>query len=219
MLLELFLVGSFWFWVICAVETAWLLRALHDESGWGIGMSLLGLGVVLWLFGDFNVFAWAWVNPIFMLECVGAYFVLGVVWSLSKWKMLCVDIRTILKEAKIDFKNEHKIKEDTIPPSLREKWTDYLSRRDWSSTSGYRWRGPIKSIEDIIPKAREHKATILYWLGYWPLSMLWFFFHDMIERLCDYIWQTFHKVYQSIARGTFAGIPDDFANDESNEGR
>ncbi len=217
MIWELFLVGSFWFWALCVIEVAWLLRSLHEESGWGIGMSLVGLGVVLWLFGDFNVFAWAWMNPLFMLECVGAYLVLGVVWSLSKWKMLCNDIRTIVQEARVDFRKEHKIAQETIPVDLRGKWGEYLGNRDWSELPRRgRYHGAISSIEDVIPHPRDYKATILYWLGYWPLSMIWFFFHDMIERVFNWIYQTFSKLYRSIARNTFAGIPDDFGGKDEN---
>ena len=216
MWLGLFLVGSFWFWALCVVEFFWLLKSLHSEDGWGIGLSLLGVGLILWLLGDFNVFAWAWVNPLFMLECVGAYLVLGVVWSLSKWKMLCVDIRTMLQEAKIDFRSKYEITEDTIPLDLRGKWGEYLGNQDWGWLPGRgRYNRSIRSIEDVIPHPKDYKATILYWLGYWPLSMLWFFFHDMIERVFTWIYRTFSRLYRSIARGTFAGISDDFGGDNN----
>lgn len=214
--MELFLVGSFWFWAICVVEAAWLLRFLHEENGWGTGLSLIGLGVVLWFFGDFNVFAWAWTNPLFMLECIGAYLVLGAVWSLSKWKMLCVDLRDTFQEVKKDFRIKNKITKDTIPPNLRSKWLDFLNDSNWGKN---RWlRGRINGIEDVIPKPSEYKTAILYWLGYWPLSILWFFFHDMIERIFDWIYKTFTRVYHSIARSTFAGIPDDFGGNDENSG-
>lgn len=245
MVWELFLIGSFWFWAVIFVETFWLLRCLHEESGWGIGLSLFGLGILLWLFGDFNIFTWAWYNPIWLLECAVGYLVIGTIWSLTRWKMLCVDVRDQLNEVKEEFRLKHEISGAIIPDKLRSDWRDYLSNQCWEQWEQFgRYRNSIRSksvaklgyieatrqyidrlqrnvaateskssMEDIIPQPREFKARILYWLGYWPLSMLWFFFHDIIERVFNRIYKTFSRLYQSIARGTFAGIPDDLGGD------
>ena len=179
MLWELFLVDSFWFWAILVVESGWLIRCLYEESGAGIGGSLGGLSVILWLFGDFNVFYWIWDNPVFLLECFCAYLVIGAIWSIIRFKLLCTDARDLLEDTKQKFKDAHKIT-GAIPDNVREEWRNFAGHRDWP---GNRYLNCIRSIEDVIPKPRENKATIMYWMAYWPLSMLWFFFHDMIERI------------------------------------
>lgn len=207
MIWELFLIGTFWFWALIAVEFFWLLACLHQENGWGIGLSLLGLGAILWLFGDFNVFAWIWTNPILMLECAAGYLLIGVGWSLSRWKMFCVDVREVLQETRSEFLRDKKITE--ITDEHRDDWRDRLRNATWPHTQKS-WRS-IDSIDDIIPQAGEHKGTIMYWMGYWPLSMLWFFLHDMIERFFTAIYRKLKRLFQSIAQATFAGIQDDIA--------
>ncbi len=214
MLLELFLIGSFWFWAIMVVEAGWLLYCLHEESGGGIGGSLVVLSLILLLFGDFNVFSWIWFNPVLMLECAAAYLIVGSIWSVVRFKLLCTDARDLLEDTKEEFKEEHKI-EGPIPADMREKWRKFAGSKSWPGSD--RWSKTISTIADVIPKPRNNKATILYWMGYWPLSMLWFFLHDMIERIVTRIYRAFAKMYEAIARNTFVGVDDDFKERGLNE--
>lgn len=207
---ELFLVGSFWFWAIIIVEAFWLIRCLCVESGPGIGGSLTFLAVVLWLFGDFNIFSWIWYNPVLLLECAAGYAVLGVIWSVVRFKLLCTDARDMLEDVKQEFKDQHEITGE-IPADMRIEWREFAGNINWPGSGKF---GVIQALEDIIPKARNNKATIMYWMGYWPLSMLWFFFHDMIERIVQRVYRYFVRLYDSIARNTFAGVHDDFGGDD-----
>lgn len=211
MIWELFLVGSFWFWAIIIVESFWLIRCLHEESGTGIGGSLIGLALLLWLFGDFNIFAWIYANPLPLLQYVAGYFVVGGLWSVIRFKLLCTDARDLLEETKQEFKEQHEIT-GGIPTNMREKWRKFAGSRTWP---GNRWStSMINSIEDVIPKPRENKATIMYWIGYWPLSVIWFFLHDVIERVVRACYRRLTKMFEAIARSTFAGVEDDFGGDK-----
>ena len=127
--------------------------------------------------------------------------------------MLCTDTRDLLDDARQTFKDNHQITGE-IPADMCEKWREYAGHQNWPGNSDRYRTTIIGTIADVIPKPRENKATIMYWLGYWPLSMLWFFFHDVIERIIQRIYRHFITMYERIARNTFAGIQDDFGEDD-----
>ena len=211
MIWELFVVGSIWFWALIVVEAVWLFGLVKYEKGWASGSSLLLTAALLCLFGNFNVFSWITYHPWNSVFYAAGYLVLGVVWSLVKWRLLCGDVRDKYLEVRQEFFDEHHIGETVIPKNLAERWLSCLRCVTWADYFEYhRHRiSDIESIKDIIPNPQSHKRTILFWMAYWPLSMFWFFLHDMLERLFQELYNFFAGLFRRIANSVFAGVVDD----------
>lgn len=175
-------------------------------------LSLLIVGVILWLFGDVNIFAWIGDNWLLFLETFGVYIVVGMLWSLIKWKLLCRKVRDKYYAVLAEFLKENSQKSEvltSIPEHLSEEWLNTLQNTCWSPWEEWTPRKQIDSIRDIIPKPNDHKSYLLFWLGYWPLSVLWFFLDDVIDKLFHYIYKFLSRIYQPIANSTFADVKDD----------
>jgi hypothetical protein len=211
---ELFIVGTFWFWALIVCEGIWLFGFTKYEKGWSSAGSLIVTALLLCFFGNVNVFSWIWSNPLMTLYYVIGYFVIGAAWSLIKWRFVCGDVRDKYLEVRDDFFGEHKlIAGQPISPELQTRWISRVRGVNWSGylpveTADWR-RREINSIKDIIPKAKDYKSCVLFWIGYWPLSAFWFFLSDLLERLITGIYNFLSGLLQRIANATFAGIPDD----------
>ncbi|MHA2279790.1 MAG: hypothetical protein ACXAC5_02710 [Promethearchaeota archaeon] len=209
---ELFIVGTFWFWALIICEGLWLFGVSKHERGWASAVSLVLTALLLCFFGDVNIFAWIWQHPLMTVYYFIGYLVIGAAWSVVKWRLLCGDIRDKYLEVRKDFFADRNLTSGKpIPPEHQKDWIDRIRRTEWSDYFS-RWSrnsDQIKSIKDIIPKAKDYKPHILFWMGYWPLSLFWFFLSDLLERLFDKIYRLMTSLFQMIANATFAGIPDD----------
>ena len=121
MLFDLFVVGGFWFWLLIIATIGLIYYFIDQESGIGATTTLAIMGVVLWLFGNFNVFHWMAHHP--LLTCLGAvaYFVVGFGWMLFKWELYCRDRVCRVEEVKAEYNRAHKpptVTIDTITPDL-----------------------------------------------------------------------------------------------------
>ncbi len=233
MWLGIFLVGSFWFWLLVGIETLFLFGAISANRGWPAGWSLLIFVLALWTLGDFNSFRWIYDNPVELLKYAGGYVALGVIWSLIKFKLICIDIKDAYVEIKSNFFQLHNI--DAVPPnhpkeqefvhrgqarednkeSLHDKWIYALNEQTWPGPNDYTWRSrrKIYATHDVIPLASEYKDYIMCWGAYWPVSLLWFVLHDFVERTFRAIYEQISHWYQNIANATFASLKDDFKKD------
>jgi len=162
---EFFLIGTGWFWALLISEAVWLFGWSKVENGPSVGISLIVVALALWLFGDFNVFAWVWSNLALTMKYAGGWIAVGVVWSVLKFRWKCTDVRDRYLELLETFKKNNNISTDQIPTELGNEWLNTL-KRHFHTTS---WN--LTSIRDIIPKPSENKAHIAYWITYWPLSV------------------------------------------------
>ncbi len=223
MWLGIFLVGSFWFWALVGIETLFLFGAIRANRGWPAGWSLVIFVMALWVLGDFNSFKWIYENPIELLKYAGGYVALGVIWSLVKFKLICVDIRDAYVEIKAGFFQLYDIKSlptenNPVPgnndstKSLYDKWIDTLHSYDWPGPDDYNWkrRRQIYATANVIPSASQYKDYIMCWGAYWPVSLLCFVLHDFVERTFRVIYEQISHWYQNIANATFASLKDDF---------
>lgn len=220
MWLEIFMIAggaNFWFWTLMILEGGWLCGSTHYENGWSAGLSLFLVAGALTLFGDFNAFSWVFANPLLCLGFFGAYLAVGVVWSFIKWGIFCNDIKDGYCAVKREFFKKNNIagpsRKEPIPDNFQDKWIDTIRDHSWHEEQHW----TVNSIEDIIPAVSRYKATILFWMAYWPVSLLWSLLHDFIERLFNRIYLLLSGAFQSLANRTFAGIPDDISQAAKNK--
>lgn len=207
---ELFVIGSFWFWMLILAEIIMLFVFIDNENGIGATISVAVFAALLQWFGNVDIIHYVQGHPLFILSCAGAYFALGAVWGVVKWWIFCRDRLEEYEEARDKFLKENNQPTGTkvVPPELRQRWKDYLERsksyRD-SSTLGQ------------PPQVRDHKAKIMRWMTFWVVSIIWSFINDFVKRVFRTIYQKLSNFLQTISDNMFGNVKDDFdipKNDE-----
>ena len=210
------------FWLLVGVVCIVLIIAVEYESPFWATASLVVTGLLLWLFGNVNVFALAVAYPLWAFLGVLGYFAAGTLWSVGKWYFFVSARREEYNEKKAEFLKAHGLPENgPIPEELK---------LDWWHCNGSGWgRGRARDVmvsgmsakdveaegrkiqERLTPRVRDNKRRILTWMAYWPWSMFWTVLNDPVKRLFKYIYAKMKAVYQKIVDRVFKGVGDDFA--------
>lgn len=211
---ELLVVGGFWFWTVFSVFAVWFLWATWAEKGWPTTISIFLFLAVLTLFSDGEMHKWAYDNPINLLAAVGIYIAAGILWSIFKWYSLNIAIRRAYNRLLEKFKEGRKITGE-IPDEQKQDWLLHLCRNidhdeELNDYYNFKWSyvSEIETARDIIPKPSHYKPDLIFWLSYWPVSVLWYFLSDFIERLFKGIYEVFSNVYAWISKSVFKFLPE-----------
>lgn len=176
-LIPIFSFPSFAFFNFTLLFLSIVCAAIHEElwkaTTWTL---ILFLGLNL-LFGDLvYLVRWGIGNPYTIGLIALTYIILGVIWGVFKWFLLC---RNRLEEYQgfMDrwLSSKGYGRDDLKVKNIKDEWNKYLG-------NSYN----IKSK----PKASDHKAQIISWMAYWPLSILAWIFHDFISSIFRYIYLT-----------------------------
>lgn len=202
--------GNLWFWLLVAAEVVWLLGAAKAEKGF---MGILGIvvfGLAMWLFGDFNIFQYTYQNPLWIIVFLSSYLFIGLFWSVLKWKWFVSACHDRYQESKRQFMSLSKLSGEAIPDDKKAEWLRYLGNHANKILAASCSYLTIQTLEDIIPKAKNNKSRIIFWMSYWPFSLLWSIFHDFIEQTFKMIFERFQKIYENIAASRFQNVKGDF---------
>lgn len=197
MWMDIFLVGSFWFFALVGLTCVALVVALEAESPLWAGAILLGFCLTLHLLGDFNAFGWAWSNPLTTLVYTSSYFGIGALWSVAKWWFFVRNKRDKYDEVKYNFIKDYKLDmtiNDVIPGKHRKVFKEQLV---WTDTS--------------MPEARRNKSRIMTWMTYWPWSVVWTMLNDPIKKLFRMIYRRLQRLYEKISESLWKGVDADLA--------
>lgn len=215
MLNEILVVGTFWFWVLVTVEVVLLFSSVVYEKIGLAWTSIIIFSTLLWLFGDFNLVLFIIKNPVMSSACFAGYAILGSGWSIIKWYLFNGEIRESYDRIRDKFLLDNNISGNTIPPELKTSWREKLSNKDNWTQANNSWHTyvpksySVRKAEDIAPQLSDFRATIVFWISFWPVSMLWSILHNFIEKFFNMIYNRLRAVYASISRKTFAGIDRD----------
>lgn len=194
---ELFVFGTFWFWMLLAAEIVMLFVFIDNENGVGATISMVVFGALLQWFGNVDIIHYVRTNPLFILSCAGAYFALGAVWGVVKWWIFCRDRLEEYEEARDAFlkRNGQPSGTKVVPPELRKEWKYYLDRTS-------------KDIAQT-PQVREHKSKIMRWMTFWVVSIVWSFINDFVKRVFRTIYQKLSNFLQRISDNMFGSMKED----------
>lgn len=192
---ELFFLGTLGFWALLALECIILITFVNYEKGGWATASLIGTVALVHFGSNLDVIASIAAHPYLTVGAIVAYFAIGTVWAIAKWKLFVDDLRAEYDEAKADFL-EHKGVEGTVIP-------DEL-KRDWQRAA------PHRTDSGKPPQARRHKSRILMWMSYWPWSVFWTFAHDFVVKVFNRIYNSISSLLQRISDNAFEGVADDF---------
>ena len=193
---ELFVVGTFWFWALVAVEIVLLFMFVEYENGVGATISVLIFGAALQWFGDVDIIGYILSNPLRLLAVVASYFLLGAIWGTAKWWIHVRDRLEEYEELRDEYLRSKGLPPGTnVPAQFRREWKEKLERN-----RSYR---DSRTLADV-PRARDNKARIMRWMSFWPVSLLWSFLDDFVKRVFRSIYYRIANMLQRIADNIFA---------------
>ena len=212
-MLELFVFGTFWFWVLVVAEIVLLFMFMEYENGLGATASLIVGAVLLQWCGDVDIIGFVTTNPLKVCILVGAYFVLGGIWGVCKWWIFCRDRVESYQELKDDFlRNKGHEGAKVVPVDLRSDWKSKLDANKVYEGHSYR------TYADA-PRVRDHKGKVLRWMTFWWVSMVWSLINDFVKRGMQAIYKRMSSFMQHISDSIFAkaNVQDDLEGTSEDE--
>jgi hypothetical protein len=201
---ELFVVGSFGFWLLVLAEFIALSVCMEYESGILATVSLIAFGAALNWMGGVNVIQLITANWYLLLPFIGAYVGLSIVWGIWKWRdYYGVDLEK-WDEALYEWLKNHNLNNiSEMTEDHKVSWDKWLENHKI-----YDPRLKKERRLDDTPQARANKARIMRWMAYWPISFLLYVFRDMVVKLFKRIYNGLAKYLQHMADQAFARTRD-----------
>lgn len=240
MIVELFVIGTFWFWLLLILAAIVEYVFIDRDSGIGATATLMVTGLALWLFGNFNVFSWIWHHP-GLSFCYGVgYFVVGIIWSFVKWYLWGKERAIALTEFRAAWLRENSSRTPQLDKIELEHWervatvdgrgTDEdKSPEEQDQIKQEKYAKLVESFnneylrsaagQDLAesgpegklttrPWVRNHKAMISTWISYWPWSVTWAVFDDLVRNIVKSIFNALAGRYQRISDHVFKDATD-----------
>jgi hypothetical protein len=183
-----FLFGVFsmpliWFY---AILTAWVITEIvlvEKEHLGGLFFWLVIFLLFTHLGGIWNVFSVIPANPLKFFVFLFGYFLIGILWSMFKFKLHLRKLRIEINDTIIDCKAVWKNRNDRndSPVMLKE----YIDNTTY----------PLRNSMAL----QYNKERILIWCMWWPFSMVWAMLRDFVKNLFDYlINDVFKRAYEKM---------------------
>ena len=208
----LFLVASVYFLPVLAILTVLLWISAEKESMWSIVVTAI-LGYFVYL--GFPQVVGFLSNPINLALTVAGYLVIGVAWSFTKWYMLINKVKTEF----VEFRDTY-LKNANLKPGYFSTTVDLNDSKNVDHHNDYikaiklrfgdKTRGCSDTVSEVIrsisPKAAKHKAAIMFWIGYWPFSIIWFVISDMVREVATWIYARISGTFQRVSDSMFKDL-------------
>jgi hypothetical protein len=178
-----------WWWIL-SIAAIIVLACLADEDSWGpaIGVFFAWLLIVT-LFGTQPTVPWLiGLSFIALLKYFGAYMGAGLAWSYFKWFTKLRKFKSHYNKIKADWEkmpdngtyneDEHG-REGVGGYSTRER----TARPHWPGGFEEYWKD--KKSHDKIKGASWDKDEVIFWIVFWPFSVLHFCLKDLMRFLIE----------------------------------
>lgn len=207
------------FWFITPVFILIIFGFLLNRRQVYAILSIIAYFAILSVVGHFNIITFVLNYPITTMATLVAYFSCGTLWSFFKWGRFTSKSRENYDNFKNKFLERHEIKDGIIPHDLKQKWlqevTDYVHDLPLDSRNYQRHEHNRNltgsEIQNILtPKASKFKRKIIFWMTYWPFSLIHSVFNDMLRFIWSEIYSTFANIFQKISDRKFRDIDTDF---------
>jgi len=133
MLFELFVVGTFWFWVLIAAEFIFLIYLLEGEKYMAAPFTiLLVLGLlILGGSGMGDIVRWVYHNPTYTVIGALGYFLFGTLYVISpyvgKWWWFVRDVRDHNRDTKQTWLGDWKLTIDSLKITI-QRYSERIQR-------------------------------------------------------------------------------------------
>jgi hypothetical protein len=202
MLWALFAATGFLFWVWFAVLCVAVIASLENDSlGWAFASTLIGLFLLLFLTDFVNRYqVWEYLTLKNFVGVGLCYALCGVAYSFMKWYLFLSARLERWKEVVRSFRDKfHVSPEQKVTPGTPQM-KDFVKLHYpefWVLDHGdYR----------VLVKPRPLKNRIVGWMVYWPWSLLWSLFDDVITGFFKYLYRHLVGSYDAMANYMFRGV-------------
>lgn len=190
MFLALFAFGTLWFWLIVAFAVISIIISVeNDSSGFSI-LSLLGLFAFLDFVAKIPLISYLLHHPVLVLLLIVLYIGVGVGWSVTKWYFFLRKYLIKLKEEQQKYLDDRSIK--NIEDATAEQ----------RETFNYR----TKSSDYYNPKVSRYKSTIIFWMSYWPFSVIGTLLNDFFRKIFHHLYGKIAASLQRMSDKVFSGV-------------
>jgi hypothetical protein len=192
----LFVFGSVAFWVTFAALML-IIWIFEENERFGGATILFGVTVAGLFIANPSLRATFKAYPAIIIVVAVVYVLLGVIYSVLRWKLLLTDLLTTVRDNKL-----------TRTKARRRDGSDPFSndvfKNEVDTEVSYRNR-----YVRIPPNVRDFKARIIGWMAYWPWSAAWFLINDPIKRAYRYIYESLVSYLQNMSDNTFKDYHSD----------
>ena len=210
-------VGGIIFWLLLAALIVFEFVCYEFERKISGVVGLIAFVGLIWLFGNFDLFGFLGANWSVILLTLVAYFVAGIVWGFGKWEFWLSKRRREFEAKKQDWLEKQNWSGNEVPVQLRDSWTrevvktyatgmGYISSVDLSEWPSDRVKGLV------VPKASKNKGLIIYWMSYWPISLLWTLLRDVLKEIWEFLYFRICKYLQRRSEANFKGVESEFSS-------
>jgi hypothetical protein len=176
---------------VIGVSIAAILVSSFMEKGAYAFLGLIGLGFGMVYYAHANPLSFVMDHPLYVAAFVAGYLAVGVFWSLAKFRLYTGELKNKFSDFKQSFLSERQVStiEALDPTQLDEFRTS--AQRAMSRAARY-------GTYPVLPQ--QHKATILFWMAYWPVSVVAYLLNDPIKKLLNMLYRVFSGRFTRIAQ-------------------
>lgn len=214
-LLALFAIGTLPFWLLFAGLVGVILLLTELEAKELTTTVAIATIAVLWALWPTPVLPWIAENFIWLLAGLIGYVAAGAVWAVVKWTFfvsrLMEHVEPIVAKYRKAFEiqrsrypslpdaQKKQLGEDSYVPIIYEgnayeyDFSDETKANERLFDNISREAIRIDDMESFPPHPTRYKSKIMFWLCYWPFSLVVTLINDPIRKL-------FRMVYRNITR-------------------
>ncbi len=151
-----------------------------------------------------SILSWVRSNAITLLIAAVAYFVIGAVWGMMKWRLYLSDLTEYIRNRLDTYKTSY---------GIAVKSMDKLAFR--SIIISKVWRSVEVAVEDgnpdyvitfIPPRVNGNMDLVLRWMTFWPVSITWTLLNNPVRKIFIWIFRSMSGVMQRMANDQFSKI-------------
>jgi hypothetical protein len=201
-------VGFIMGFIIIAIIAS-IISLENQKEGLASGIVSLAIALVLW---NYHTDIWLFVstNVSTTVYFSLGYVILGIGWSFLKWNEKVKKVFNKFKEIKDKFMKKNGEINDKNKEDFIKKLGSQFTSRSGYSISFYNTDSFNEIANKITPIGLEHKALIMSWISYWPLSLIGTLLNNPFRRFWLYVYDQVSGIYDRISKkhqnDAFAGL-------------
>lgn len=182
----------------------------EKESGWAV-VATAALGILT--YNGFPQLAEFFSHPMNVALTIVGYMVFGIAWAFMKWYMVLNKVKTKFVTFKSDYLKANGLADgyfSTAPKTQEDAFAHELYIKAIEQAFGSRRVNSPKTvaeaINDLRPLASRHKSSIMFWIGYWPFSVIWFLISDLVREFAEFVYNKVAGTFQRLSDRMFANL-------------
>ena len=201
--MELFIFGSWLFWLLVTVAAVAVCAFVENESGIGATVSVIIFVCLLKFCGNVDVLALIQHQPLWVLMLIVVYVFAGMGTAALKWWLYCKERLRKFKEVRDKWLLQKGMTAGKVLLPHRAEWVKYLKDHKLFGYDNFGGNG------NLPPQVKDNKTRIIRWMSFWPVVLLWTVMRDSLTQAWQFIYDTTYHWLQQIADRMFSGVHDD----------